>query len=53
MDIKTDTSKSNIYLHDLAHDLFGVDDLLEDAPELELQGISLLLQQPVASAGTL
>ena len=43
----------DVYLHDLAHDLLGVDDLLEDAPELELQSIGLLLQQPVASAGTL
>ena len=37
------------FFHYLAHDLLGIDDLLEDAPELQLKSISLLLKQPMAS----
>jgi hypothetical protein len=36
------------HLHDLAHGLLGVNDLLEDGAELHLQGVRLLLQQRVS-----
>ncbi len=40
-------------LHDLAHRLFRLHNLLEDQPEPELQRVGLLLQQTVAFLGTL
>ena len=40
-------------LHDLAHRLLRLNDLLQDHPEPELQGIGLLLQQRVALLGCL
>ncbi len=36
------------HLHDLAHGLLGVNDLLEDGAEFHLQGVRLLLQQRVS-----
>jgi len=36
------------HLHDLAHGLLGVNDLLQDRAELHLQGVRLLLQQRVS-----
>ena len=54
--MKIDTLESietNIFLHNLPHDLLGVDNFLENTPKLQLESIGLLLQQPMASRSTL
>ena len=40
-------------LHKFSHQLFGLNDFLQDAPELQLERVGFLLQQPVTCLGPL
>ena len=40
-------------LHQFSHQLFGLNDFLQDAPELQLQRVGFLLQQPVTCLSSL